>query len=271
MAKRSTIVVAVLIAVVYVGAIAAGLRVRNFSLFSFLFARDAKGKMAWQPPRGMPDGELGARVRRGALLFNETHVYAPQFATAKLSCASCHAAGGIQPYASPMVGLPKLFPMFNARAGHVISLEDRVQECFVRSENGRPLQYDGEEMQAIVSYIDWLSQPEPERKPFVGRGFVALPALTPDPARGAAIYAAQCAGCHGSDGRGKTPEFPPLWGADSFNDGAGMYGIVKMAAFVQHNMPQNRMGSLTAQEAYDVAGFIHAQPRPKFNEAYKGF
>jgi len=50
-----------------------------------------------------------------------------------------------------------------------------------------------------------------------------------------------------------------------------MNNINKMAAFVQHNMPQNRMGILSAQEAYDVAGFVHAQPRPVFNTAYKNF
>ena len=65
--------------------------------------------------------------------------------------------------------------------------------------------------------------------------------------------------------------FPPLWGPDSFNDGAGMHGVRKMAAFVQHNMPQNRPGILTPQDAYDVAGFIHKQPRPAFNPAYKNF
>jgi len=271
MAKRLTIVVALLIGVLYTGAIVAGLRVKNFSLFSFFFATSAKNEMAWQRPRGIPNGALGDSIRQGALLFDETPLYAAQFTTAKLSCASCHAEGGIQPYASPMVGLPAQFPMFNVRAGHVISLKDRVQECFVRSENGKPLAYDGAEMKSIVSYIDWLSQPEPNRKPFVGRGFVAMPALTPDPTHGAEIYTAQCSGCHGSDGRGKLPEFPPLWGPESFNDGAGMNGIPKMAAFIRHNMPQNRMGSLSPQDAFDVAAFIHAQPRPAFNPAYKNF
>ena len=55
-----------------------------------------------------------------------------------------------------MVGLPALFPMYNARAGHVISLKERIQECFVRSENGKPLDYEGPEMKALVDYIDWL-------------------------------------------------------------------------------------------------------------------
>jgi len=64
---------------------------------------------------------------------------------------------------------------------------------------------------------------------------------------------------------------PALWGPESFNDGAGMNGISKMARFVQFNMPQNRRGTLSAQDAYDVAAYIHAQPRPRFNSAYKNY
>jgi thiosulfate dehydrogenase len=267
-----TLVVAGGIALVYLGAIAVGLRVRNFSGLTWEFwTAGTKGKMAWQPPHDVPVGALGESIQRGARLFNETFLYAPDHAKAKLSCASCHEAGGMQPYASPMVGVPAAFPQFNARAGHVISLKDRIEECFVRSENGTPLAYDSAEMEAIVNYIAWLSRPEPGRKPFVGRGFVKLAEMTPDPARGATIYSTQCSGCHGADGRGKLPMFPPLWGPESFNDGAGMNGVPKMAAFVQRNMPQNRKGVLSAQDAWDVAAFVHGQPRPAFNTVYRNF
>jgi thiosulfate dehydrogenase len=170
-----------------------------------------------------------------------------------------------------MVGLPALFPMYNERAGHVISLKDRIQECFVRSENGKPLDYDGAVMQSLVSYIKWLSQPQPNRRPYIGRGLVIVPDLKPDPKHGAAVYAMQCAGCHGQYGEGVPPQLPPVWGPYSFNDGAGMHGIKKMAAFVQHNMPQNRAGSLSPQDAFDVSAFIHSQPRPTFNKGYKRF
>jgi len=100
-------------------------------------------------------------------------------------------------------------------------------------------------MQSLVDYIDWLSQPEPNRRPYVGRGLIVLPDLKPDPKHGAEVYKAQCAGCHGQYGQGIAQQFPPVWGPHSFNDGAGMQGIRKMAAFVQHNMPQNRKGSLS--------------------------
>ena len=111
-----------------------------------------------QPPPPSPGSPHGDSIRvRSALLFNETPLYASQYTTSKISCTSCHAEGGeSSPYASPMVGLPALFPMYNERAGHMISMKDRIQECFVRSENGTPLSYTGPEMQALVDYITWL-------------------------------------------------------------------------------------------------------------------
>ncbi|HET9086352.1 MAG TPA: c-type cytochrome [Acidobacteriaceae bacterium] len=228
---------------------------------------------AWQAPDldTIPPDQSGDSIRYGLHLFRETPWYAPQFTGNRLSCSDCHIGDGIAPYASPMVGLPALFPMYNKRAGHVISLKDRIQECFTRSENGRPLPYDGREMRALVAYIEWLSQPEPGHKPFAGRGLMKLPPMHADPKHGEQIYAMQCAGCHGADGSGSRPLMPALWGPESFNDGAGMNGISKMARFVQFNMPQNRRGMLSAQEAYDVAAYIHAQPRPPFNPAYKGY
>jgi thiosulfate dehydrogenase len=259
------------ILVLYLGAIAIGLRVKDLSgLFTMPPPPVAK---PWQAPlhSTIPRNPGGDSIRRGELIFNETALYAADHTGSKISCANCHAEGGIQKYASPMVGLPALFPMFNARAGHVISLKDRVQECFVRSENGLPLDYDGPQMTALIDYFNWLSQPSKTGAVYTGRGLVDLPDLTPDPIHGAALYATQCAGCHGDHGQGKPKLFPAVWGPDSFNDGAGMHNIRKMAAFVQHNMPQNRMGILSPQQAYDVSAFIHAQPRPAFNKAYAHF
>jgi len=157
----------------------------------------------------------------------------------------------------------------------VISLEDRVQECMTRSENGSPLPSGGPEMQAMLAYIHWLSEPHPEERAFVGRGLEKLVALTPDPAHGASIYAVQCAGCHGKDGagsrRGAPSMWPPLWGPESFNDGAGMNTLPKLSAFIHHNMPENRKGVLSVQDSYDVAAFIMQQPRPAFNHANDRF
>lgn len=228
---------------------------------------------AWSPPD--PDtisaGPASDSIHYGMQLFNNTPWYAPQYTGSKLTCSDCHIEGGIAPHAIPMVRLPRLFPMYSKRARRFISLRDRIQDCFTRSENGRPLPYDSREMNALVAYIQWLSQPEPTRKPYSGRGLIGLPPLQPDPKHGAQIYAAQCAGCHGEDGAGSLPLMPPLWGPDSFNDGAGMSHISKMAPFVQYNMPQNRRGILSAQDAYDASAYIETKPRPAFNPAYKKY
>lgn len=255
----------------YLGSIIGALRVKDLSSFQDPIVRHSG--MAWKAPstNSIPNNANGDSIRRGLLIFNETPLYATRYTGATLSCSSCHAEGGMQPFASPVVGLPALFPMYNKRAGRIISLKDRIQECFVRSENGRPLDYNGEPMRNIVDYINWLSTPQPNRQAFRGRGLVRLPDLKSDPVHGRAVYAAQCAGCHGESGEGRAPLFPPLYGRDSFNDGAGMNGVRKMAAFVQHNMPQNRTGILSPQDAFDVSAYIHEQPRPSFNNAYKKF
>ena len=268
---RTWIAIAAGIAALYVLTLVIGLGSRRWL---HLFRSTSPSVwQAWQLPsvQDIPSGARGASIRYGMRLMEDTPALAPAYVGGKLTCNQCHVAGGIAPYAAPLVGTSQTFTKFSQRAGHTITLQDRIEECFVRSENGRPLPYDSREMQALVDYIGWLSQPEPRHLPFVGRGLVVLPKLTPDPARGAQIYATQCAGCHGSNGAGAHPLFPPLWGPDSFNDGAGMNRIAKMAAFVQANMPQNRKGTLTAQEAYDVAAYIHAQPRPAFNPAYSQY
>jgi thiosulfate dehydrogenase len=212
-----------------------------------------------------------ASIELGSRLFNETPVYNAAYVKSRISCSNCHLQGGIAPYASPVVGIVPTFPMFSKRAGRKITLEDRIQECMTRSENGKPLPPDSREMKALLAYINWLSDPHTGQQAFVGRGLETLPVLQPDPIHGAEVYASQCAGCHGTDGQGTRRPFPPLWGPTSFNDGAGMNGIEKMAAFVQYNMPHNRKGILSAQDAYDVSAYIHQQPRPAFNPEYDHF
>jgi thiosulfate dehydrogenase len=269
--RPAAIAVFAFTAAIYLCVLIFGLHARDLSTFKSAIQKQPG--MAWTSPssRSIPSGPLGEHIRHGRNLFNQTPLYAADHARAKVSCADCHAEGGIQPFASPVVGIPPLFPMYSERAGRKISLPDRIQECFVRSENGTPIDWHGSEMTDLLAYIDWLSTSQPNRQPFHGRGLITLPDLTPNPENGRVLYANQCSGCHGTDGRGRFPLAPALWGPDSFNDGAGMHGIRKMAAFVQHNMPQNRMGTLSPQQAWDVSAYIHTQPRPSFNQAYKSY
>jgi thiosulfate dehydrogenase len=204
----------------------------------------------------------------GKLIFHDTPNQARPYVGARLACSSCHLNDGTTPYAAPMTGIAPLFPEFSQRVKRMISLTDRINECFVRSENGRPLPENGKEMIALVAYIESLSPHNGGSTEPTGRGLVKLPALSGSPQRGATVYAAQCAACHGSEGTGVGSSFPPVWGSESFNDGAGMSKVENMAAFVVRNMPPAKPGSLTPQQAFDVSSYIHTKPRPKYNRKF---
>jgi thiosulfate dehydrogenase len=270
MKRALPITVAALILLIYVVAIGLGLLLRNQTL-PWTRPDAVKGR-AWRmgSTRDLEDAQR-ADVEYGRRLFNETPVYGAAYTKSRIACGSCHLGGGTAPYAAPVVGSAQAYPQFSKRAGRKVTLQDRIEECMTRSEDGTPLPADSAEMKGLLAYIRWLSEPHVDEAKFAGRGLWLLPVLTPDPKHGAEIYAVQCAGCHGANGEGASRPYPPLWGADSFNDGAGMDTVPKLAAFVHANMPETRKGTLSAQEATDVAAFIKAQQRPKFNEAYAKF
>lgn len=164
------------------------------------------------------------------------------------------------------------------RAGKMVSLEGRINGCFQRSINGKPLDPKSKEMKAMIAYMSWLSasQPADAKVAIVNSGPVDE-SLVPDPVRGQAIYEAQCASCHGDQGEGLKDKrgnviFPPLWGPESFNIGAGMARTYKAAQFVKYNMPMavnfegawGQGGVLTDQEAVDVSEYFTHLPRPNF-------
>ena len=145
-----------------------------------------------------------------------------------------------------------------------------------RSMNGRALPPAGREMQAIAAWIRFLGQGVPAADAATGRGVPPLPLLerAADPRRGARVYELQCIGCHQADGqgarRGGTGDatgyyFPPLWGPDSYNDGAGMARVGTFAAFVHANMPLGvtyRDPALSAEDAWDVAAYVNSRSHP---------
>ncbi|MDN0075124.1 c-type cytochrome [Crenobacter sp. SG2303] len=218
----------------------------------------------------LPKGPVGDAIKYGRALLSNTRRMLPNNVGNGLNCSSCHLSGGTVAYASPWVGLTGVFPEYRSRNGKLISLQERINDCFQRSMNGKPLAFDSTEMNAIMAYMKWLSTGVPTGTSVTGRGFEKIDAsLNPDHARGAALYASQCAACHGSVGQGTTnPQggyvFPPVWGPDSFNVGAGMARLYTAAAFIKHNMPLGRGGSLSAQEAVDLAWYVTQQPRPDY-------
>ena len=223
----------------------------------------------WHEDR-IPEGPLGEAIALGRRILTRTPENAPAYAGNALNCTSCHLDGGRMPWAAPFVGIWGVFPEYRSRNAKVNTLQDRINDCFERSLNGRRLPDASPEMAGILAYMHWLSRGVPTGQSVTGRGFLHIKSTPmPDPARGARVYARKCTLCHGDQGQGSyAPSgemvYPPLWGPKSFNIGAGMARLNTAAAFVKANMPSGQGGSLTDQEAFDVAAFFTRQPRPDF-------
>jgi thiosulfate dehydrogenase len=146
----------------------------------------------------------------------------------------------------------------------VIGLADRVNYCFTRSLAGHAVPVDSREMTDLLAYFAFISKDVPVGVQIAGAsGLPAMPTrLDGDPAKGKELYVSKtCVTCHGANGEGAGP-LPPLWGPGSFSIGASMSRIERAASFIKHNMPQAQPGTLTDQEAFDLAAYITAQPRP---------
>ena len=234
-------------------------------------APNGVSKVAFKPPADdtLPDGPMGDVIRRGQQIFLHTGTYAKAYVGNSLNCVNCHLDAGRLAKSAPMWGAYGLYPAYRAKTQHVDSFEDRLRGCFEYSMNGKAPPYGGEVLGALQAYAYWMAKGAPAGEKLPGAGYQALPkpAQPPDYQRGLAVYSAQCALCHGANGEGTrsgdTQVFPPLWGAQSYNWGAGMASVKNAAAFIQANMPLSRGGSLSEQDAWDVAQYIDSQDRPQ--------
>ena len=213
----------------------------------------------------LPQGAdpFSVEVRRGRAILDATRDSLPRHAGNALRCTSCHLDGGAREVLG-WRGAYARFPQYRSRSASVQTVEDRVNDCLRRSLNGKGLPADTAPMKAIVAYLAWLSDGVPVTPSRgAGRLTAAFDSLRPDTVRGSVIYGATCAACHGAGGEG-TPLATPVWGPRSYNIGAGMARHRTAAAFIRANMPHNAPGTLTPQEAIDVAGYINSRQRPDF-------
>lgn len=229
-------------------------------------AAPPEAHIAFTPPdpEAIPDTEAGAIIRSGYELVVDTQHHARSYVGNALNCTNCHLDAGRRLGAAPFVGVTTLYPEYRARNDRVNTLGDRLNDCFERSMNGRPLAPGSQEQTALVAYIDWLSRGVPKDAARSWRGFRRIASTRePDPLKGKTLFAGHCAGCHGDDGHG-TPSGPPVWGPRSFNIAAGMARVSLAASFIKANMPLGQGGTLSDDEAYDLAAYINSQPRPDF-------
>jgi thiosulfate dehydrogenase len=212
------------------------------------------------PDSAIPHDSLGAAMRRGLALLAQTGDSLPAYVGANLRCVSCHLDGGRRPLFS-LVGSYRRYPRYVDRSGAVASIEDRINYCFTRSLAGRSLPLDGRDMRDMVSYLAFLSTGVPVGAHVRGEGTPAVAPLYGDTGRGSRLYSGQCTRCHGAGGAG-TVVAPAVWGPRSFTIAAGMAREQRLASFVRHAMPFDRPGTLSDQEAFDVAAYVMSHARP---------
>jgi len=218
---------------------------------------------AWRPPAidSTPDDPLEQSVLRGLALLTNTRDSLPAYVGGALNCTSCHLDAGRNTKSATLLGVFARYPRSMDRTGAVVPIEDRVNYCFTRSLAGSKLPSDSREMQDIVAYLAFISRGVPNGEHMRAEGMPKMPNLVGDSSRGRALFVDNCARCHGSDGSGMGP-IPAVWGRRSFSIGASMARQERAASFIRHNMPLDRPGVLTDQEAIDVAAFVTAMPRP---------
>ena len=189
-----------------------------------------------------------------------------------MNCQNCHLEAGTKPFGNNYFGVASTYPQMRARSGGLETIPKRVNDCFERSLNGQPIDTTSREMKAILAYMRWLGTAVPKGEKPKGSGIAEVPYLNraADPAKGQEVYVTKCASCHGTDGQGLpiagTPrDYPPLWGNGSYNQGAGLFRLSRLAGYVKANMPfgaSYQNPQLSDEEAWDVAAFINSQPRP---------
>jgi thiosulfate dehydrogenase len=209
-----------------------------------------------------------------------------------MNCSSCHAGGGIVPFAYAFFRTLSFYGLrekgdkgiyFEGLAYHR-DARTRARDC--GRECGGPVMLadNSYEMDALMA---WLKAVRDGIYPGEGLLFDAFKSkadvgkipgaqiplfpkvleMTSDPVAGKSIYDARCLSCHENKGVGQWSNtrgyiIPPLAGKGSFSQAGGPLMVPVGAAFIQRNMPPDNPGTLTPQEALDAMAYIASLPRP---------
>lgn len=207
------------------------------------------------------------KIEHGRELSNNTQALLPDNVGNRLACASCHAGAGTGD-AINLIGVTKKFPQYSKREGKDVTLEERINGCFMRSMDGKPIDEDSEEMEAFMAFYKYISDgvESGDEYPFMTESLGADSMPEPDPEQGGKLIERyNCMTCHG-DPTATNPALsgPDLFGEGSFNDGAGMARLSNMQGFIKKHMPLDDPGTLSEQEAADLAAYVLMQERPEF-------
>jgi thiosulfate dehydrogenase len=212
------------------------------------------------------------------LIVHTSRYLGPKGSVAKITngmnCQNCHLQGGAKAWGNNYAAVFSTYPKYRDRSGQKETIYKRVADCMERSLNGTPIDSNSREFKAMYAYIKWLGEGVPKGKKPHGSGIQKLNFLdrAADPTKGHIVYVQHCQSCHGSTGEGlltldeKEYTYPPLWGNNSYNDGAGLFRLSNFAGYVKSNMPfqiaTHQKPTLTDEQCWDVAAFVNSQNRP---------
>jgi thiosulfate dehydrogenase len=190
-----------------------------------------------------------------------------------MNCQNCHLDAGTKVWGNNYSAIASSYPKFRERSGSVETVYKRINDCLERSLNGKALDTTSDEMQALKAYILWLGKDVLQGKKVRGAGIKDMVYLqrAADPVAGKNVYSQKCQSCHKENGEGifaanqRSYQYPPLWGAKSYNNGAGLFRLSRLAGYVKYNMPFGASydaPQLSDNEAWDVAAYINSQARP---------
>ncbi|TDE42134.1 c-type cytochrome [Flavobacterium rhamnosiphilum] len=234
----------------------------------------------WKPAdiNRITDATLKQEVEYGKDLITHTAKYLGPNGSVKqisngMNCNNCHLEAGTKPWGNNYGSVYSMYPKMRARSGLVEDLYKRVNDCIERSLNGQPLKRDDKEMKAMIAYIEYIGSNIPKGKEANASGIYDLEYLdrAANPVKGKALYNTKCASCHQGNGQGILAEdkkeytYPPLWGKNSYNSGAGLFRISRFAGYIKYNMPFGTTyenPQLSDEESWDIAAYVGNLDRP---------
>nr|WP_294934694.1 c-type cytochrome [uncultured Flavobacterium sp.] len=234
----------------------------------------------WKPAdiNSITDSLLKKEIEYGKELIAHTAKYLGPNGSVKqitngMNCNNCHLDAGTKPWGNNYGSVNSMYPKMRARSGQIEDITKRINDCLQRSLNGQPLEKEEKEMKAMMAYINYIGSNMTKGEEAKAAGIYNLEYLdrAADPVKGKTLYAAKCASCHQTNGKGvltadKTEyTYPPLWGDHSYNQGAGLYRISRFAGYIKYNMPLGAdyaNPQLSDEEAWDIAAYVETQPRP---------
>jgi thiosulfate dehydrogenase len=210
----------------------------------------------------IPGDAMGTAIRRGRAIAIATRDSMHLDASGALRCVSCHLEAGTKRGALPWVGAYARYPRLDGHGG-VLTVHERVNICLKRNLRAPTLRPDDAQMEALVSYIAFLSRGVRLGSQVEGQGDDTVTVRAGNSAEGAIVWKAQCAACHGGNGQG-TPKGGPVWGRKSFTSASELASWPTFAGFLRGHMSAGgRRSLLSDTEVADVTSFVLRQGRAK--------